>query len=105
MVYYFRLYLITLFILEFFILVVFLTSNIFVFYIFFEAVLVPMFFIIGFWGSKVRKIKASYYFFLYTLFSSVLMLFAILVLYLETGITDFQLLSYYTFDDFIHYLI
>jgi NADH-ubiquinone oxidoreductase chain 4 len=64
-----------------------------------------MFLIIGIWGSQVRKVKASYYFFIYTLFSSILMLFGILVIYFETGIADLYLLSYYTFDESIHFFI
>ena len=51
------------------------------FYIFFESVLIPMFVIIGVWGSRERKIRAAYQFFLYTLFGSVLMLLAILFIY------------------------
>jgi len=105
LLFYFRSYLIIIFFLEIFILFIFLTCNIFIFYIFFESVLIPMFLIIGIWGSQVRKVKASYYFFIYTLFSSILMLFGILVIYFETGIADLYLLSYYTFDESIHYFI
>ena len=57
------------------------------FYVFFEAVLIPMFLIIGIWGGK-RRIYASYKFFLYTLLGSVLMLVALLVLYFKVGTTD-----------------
>ena len=51
------------------------------FYVFFEAVLIPMFIIIGVYGSRERKIRAAYMFFLYTLLGSVLMLLAILWIY------------------------
>ena len=51
------------------------------FYIFFEAVLIPMFFIVGVYGSRERRVRASYLLFLYTLLSSVFMLIAILGLY------------------------
>ena len=57
------------------------------FYIFFEAVLIPMFLIIGIWGGK-RRVYASYKFFLYTLLGSILMLLALLTLYNKTGLTD-----------------
>lgn len=57
------------------------------FYVFFEAVLIPMFFIIGIWGGA-RRVYASYKFFLYTLLGSVLMLIAMLTLYVQVGTTD-----------------
>ena len=57
------------------------------FYIFFEAVLIPMFLIIGIWGGA-RRIYAAFKFFLYTLLGSVLMLVALLVMYQHAGTTD-----------------
>lgn len=51
-----------------------------------------MFIIIGVWGSRERKIRAAYQFFLYTLVGSLLMLLAILVIYFQTGTTDLQVL-------------
>lgn len=51
------------------------------FYVFFESLLIPMFILIGIWGARERKIKAAYYFFLYTFFGSLFMLFAILNIY------------------------
>ncbi len=57
------------------------------FYIFFEAVLIPMYFIIGIWGGE-RRIYASYKFFLYTLLGSILMLVAILYIYTLTDTTE-----------------
>jgi len=62
------------------------------FYVFFESVLIPMFIIIGVWGSRERKIRAAYQFFLYTLFGSIIMLLGILIIYLQTGTTDYQIL-------------
>ena len=56
---------------------VFAAQDLFLFYIFFEGGLIPMYLIIGIWGGAER-IKASYKFFLYTLLGSVLMLIAIL---------------------------
>lgn len=73
--------------LEFFLLNVFLSLDLFFFYIFFEGVLIPMFFIIGIWGSRQRKIHAVYQFFFYTFFGSILMLFSIFLIYLHTGST------------------
>lgn len=62
------------------------------FYIFFEAMLIPMFLIIGIWGG-VDRIYASYKFFLYTLLGSVLFLIAIICIYLLFGTTDVVILS------------
>lgn len=72
---------------------VFLATDVLTFYIFFEAVLIPMFLIIGRWGSRVRKIRAAYFFFLYTLVGSVLMLLAILYRYRTLGTRDMVVLS------------
>lgn len=69
------------------------------FYIFFESVLIPMFLIIGVWGSRERKIRAAYQFFLYTLIGSLLMLLAILLIYCQTGTTDLQILYTTSFSE------
>lgn len=71
---------------------VFSVLDLLLFYIFFESVLIPMFIIIGIWGSRERKIRAAYQFFLYTLFGSVLMLLAVLLVFFQAGSTDLQLL-------------
>nr|QIA60719.1 NADH dehydrogenase subunit 4 [Riccardia latifrons] len=63
-----------------------------IFYVFLESVLIPMFIIIGVWGSRQRKIKAAYQFFLYTLMGSLFMLLAILFIFFQTGTTDLQIL-------------
>jgi NADH-quinone oxidoreductase subunit M len=62
------------------------------FYVFFEATLIPMYLIIGIWGGP-RRIYASFKFFLYTLAGSVLFLIAVLVIYLNTGTTDMAVLQ------------
>jgi NADH-quinone oxidoreductase subunit M len=62
------------------------------FYIFFEAILIPMFLVIGIWGGA-NRIYASYKFFLYTLFGSVLFLIAIICIFLHTKTTDITVLS------------
>lgn len=68
------------------------------FYILFEAVLIPMFLIIGVWGAREQKITASYYFFFYTLVGSVLMLLSIFYIYAVTGTTDYLTLLNYDID-------
>ncbi len=66
---------------------VFCALDLVLFYLFFEAGLIPMFLIIGIWGGK-RRIYASFKFFLYTLLGSVLMLLAIMAMYWQAGTTD-----------------
>jgi NADH-quinone oxidoreductase subunit M len=66
---------------------VFAALDLVLFYLFFEAGLIPMFLIIGIWGGK-RRIYASFKFFLYTLLGSVLMLLAIMAMYFVAGTTD-----------------
>jgi proton-translocating NADH-quinone oxidoreductase chain M len=56
-----------------------------------------MFLIIGIWGSRDRKILASYYFFLYTLLGSVLMLLSILYVYYQVGTTDYEIILTFSF--------
>ena len=60
---------------------VFSSLDAILYYVFWEAMLIPMFLIIGIWGSRERKIRASYFFFLYTLLGSVLMLLGIFYIY------------------------
>lgn len=81
-------FILCLLLIEFFLILSFIMIDLFFFYIFFESVLIPMFIIIGVWGSRTRKIRAAYYFFLYTLFGSLFMLFGILYIYTITGTTD-----------------
>ena len=81
-------------ILEALLVLAFTVLDIFLFYIFFESVLIPMFFLIGIWGSRTRRIKAAYYFFFFTLVGSLLMLVGIISIYLEVGSTNlFDLLA------------
>ena len=75
---------------------VFAAQDMFLFYIFFEAGLIPMYLIIGIWGGADR-IKASYKFFLYTLLGSLLMLVAMLWMSREAGTTDIPSLMQYNF--------
>ena len=80
-------YMIAFLILETMMIGMFCALDMVIFYIFFEAVLIPMFLIIGVWGGQ-RRVYASYKLFLYTLAGSVLMLIAILVMYVQAGTTD-----------------
>ena len=73
--------------LETFMVGTFIALDAVLFYVFFEAVLIPMFLIIGIWGGP-RRIYSAFKFFLYTLLGSVLMLVALLTIYYYTGTTD-----------------
>nr|QKO26911.1 NADH dehydrogenase subunit 4 [Gymnosiphon longistylus] len=77
---------------EFLMIAVSCMLDLLLFYVLPESVPIPMFIIIGVWGSRQRKIKAAYQFFLYTLLGSVLMLLAIPLILLQTGTTDLQIL-------------
>ncbi len=80
-------FLIAVLILETFMIGVFCSLDLVVFYLFFEAGLIPMFLIIGIWGGE-RRVYSAFKFFLYTLLGSVLMLVAIISIYWITGTTD-----------------
>ena len=86
-------YLISFLVMESFLIGVFCVLDLLIFYILFESVLIPMFLIIGVWGSRERKIRASYFFFLYTLVGSVLMLLGVLYVYYVVGTTNYEVLS------------
>lgn len=73
---------------------VFLALDFFLFYVFWEIVLVPMYFLIGIWGAPARRLYAAIKFFLYTLFGSVVMLLGILAVYFYAGAQT----GTYTFD-------
>tara|TARA_B110001452_G_scaffold249968_1_gene237868 strand:- start:507 stop:2000 length:1494 start_codon:yes stop_codon:yes gene_type:complete len=80
-------FLIAILIMESLMIGVFCSLDLVVFYLFFEAGLIPMFLIIGIWGG-VRRVYSAFKFFLYTLFGSVLMLVAIISIYWISGTTD-----------------
>ena len=80
-------FLIAILIMESFMIGVFCALDLVVFYLFFEAGLIPMFLIIGIWGGA-RRVYSAFKFFLYTLLGSVLMLVAIISIYWITGTTD-----------------
>jgi NADH-quinone oxidoreductase subunit M len=80
-------FLIAILILETFMIGVFCSLDLVIFYLFFEAGLIPMFLIIGIWGGP-KRVYAAFKFFLFTLLGSVLMLVAIISIYWITGTTD-----------------
>ena len=82
-----REFLIAVLIMESFMIGVFCSLDLVIFYLFFEAGLIPMFLIIGIWGGS-RRVYSAFKFFLYTLLGSVLMLVAIISIYWITGTTD-----------------
>ncbi len=87
-------YMVAFLVLETLMIGVFVALDLVLFYVLFEAGLIPMFLIIGIWGGK-RRIYASFKFFLYTLLGSVLMLIAIMAMYWNAGTTDItQLLQH-----------
>ena len=89
-------YMISFLLLETLMIGVFCALDIVLFYVFFEAGLIPMFIIIGVWGGK-RRVYASFKFFLYTLLGSVLMLLAIMAMYWQAGTTDIPTLLTHNF--------
>ena len=97
-------YMIAFLVLETLVIGVFTALDLFVFYIFFEGGLVPMFLIIGIWGGKDR-VYAAYKFFLYTLLGSVLMLAAMLYMSATAGTTSIPELTEYAFDPLTQQLL
>lgn len=88
---------ILIFLTQFLVYGIFLTSNLLYFYIYFEALLMPMFAIIVIWGSRFRKIHASYMFFFYTLASSLFMLSGLIYISLTVGSLDYYVLFHHNF--------
>ena len=89
-------YMIAFLLLETLMLGVFMALDLVLFYLFFEAGLIPMFLIIGIWGGK-NRIYASFKFFLYTFLGSVLMLVAMVAMFADAGTTDIPTLMNHTF--------
>jgi NADH-quinone oxidoreductase subunit M len=89
-------YMVAFLVLEALMIGVFVALDLVLFYIFFEAGLIPMFLIIGIWGGK-RRIYASFKFFLYTLLGSVLMLIAVVAMYWQAGTSDIPTLLTHDF--------
>jgi NADH:ubiquinone oxidoreductase subunit 4 (subunit M) len=73
---------------------VFLVLDIFYFFICFEILLIPMFLLIGKFGSKTNKIEAAYRFIIYTMIGSLLMLLTLIIIYYKLGSTSLELINY-----------
>ncbi len=95
-------YMIAFLILETLMIGVFCALDIVLFYVFFEAGLIPMFIIIGVWGGA-RRVYASFKFFLYTLAGSVLMLLAMMAMFWQAGTTDIPTLLTHAFPTGMQY--
>jgi NADH-quinone oxidoreductase subunit M len=100
-----RFFIINLLFIEVLLLAVFSVLDILFFYIFFEAILIPMFLIVGIWGSRDRKIWAVYMLFFYTLCGSLLLLLGILYLYTITGTFNIEYLLNYNFSESEQYFL
>ena len=87
-----REYMVAFLVLETMMVGMFCAMDFMLFYVFFEAVLIPMFLIIGIWGGA-RRVYAAYKFFLYTLLGSVLMLLAVITLWYSAGTTSIPQLA------------
>ena len=92
-------FLILLLLIEFLLINVFSVLDLLLFYIFFEGILIPMFILIGVWGSRSERVFAAYKFFFYTLIGSLFMLIGVLIVYSHTGSTDFFILLNSTFSE------
>ncbi len=92
----FKEYMVAFLVLETLMIGVFSALDMILFYVFFEAGLIPMFLIVGIWGGKDR-IYAAFKFFLYTLLGSVLMLVAMVAMYMQAGTTDIPTLLTHQF--------
>ena len=90
-------FIMTLFFLEIILFAIFALLDLFFFYLCFESSLIPMFFIVGYWGARARKIKAAFYLFLYTMSMALLTLFILLYLFTQIGSTFYPDLLNYNF--------
>lgn len=89
----YKYYIIAFLLMETLLIAVFVVLDLMLFYVFFEAVLIPMFLVVGIWGGSTTRIRASFLLFLYTLAGSLFMLLAIMVIYYNVGSTDFTMIS------------
>lgn len=90
----FKYFLISFLVLETLQIAVFVVLDLLLFYIFFESVLIPLFLIVGIWGGGLARVRAAFMLFLYTLFGSLWMLLAIIVIAYNYGSTDLQFISW-----------
>ena len=99
-----RLFTIIILLLETLLLAVFLVLDTFLYYIYFESILLPLFILIGLFGSN-NKIIASFYLFLYTLLGSLFLLLSILTMSSKIGTSDFNILYKNNFDYYIQLFV
>lgn len=92
-------------IIEFLLIMIFSVNDILSFYVSFEAVLIPLFLIVGYWGGSVSKIRASFLLFIYTLAGSLLILLAIVIIFSMYGTLNFKILSNILIDKNIQLLL
>lgn len=90
-------YLLCLFLIHLILLIIFSVLDLFLFYVFFEALLIPMYLLIGFWGSRERKVRAAYLLFFYTACGSILLIISISYIYYVTGTFNYEYLLNYNF--------
>jgi proton-translocating NADH-quinone oxidoreductase chain M len=100
-----KIYIMCLLLIELFLIIAFTSFDLFLFFIAFESILMPIFLFIGNWGKRLKKIKANYYFFIYTFLSSIFILFAILFLQIEFGTTNYHILTSLTLPIYIQYVV
>ena len=96
---FFKFYSINLLVLQIILLLIFSILDLLLFYIFFEAILIPMFLLIGIFGSRERKIWANYMLVFYTICGSLLMLLGIIYIYISTGTFSIEYLLNYSFNE------
>nr|YP_009163150.1 NADH dehydrogenase subunit 4 [Balamuthia mandrillaris]AKT94903.1 NADH dehydrogenase subunit 4 [Balamuthia mandrillaris] len=89
----FKAFVFVLLLIDFFLVGLFSSLDLFLFYVCFESILIPMFVLIGIWGSRQRRIHAAIQFFFYTLLGSFFMLAAVSLIYAHTGTTNILLLN------------
>lgn len=100
-----KLFYINFLIMESILILIFTCLDIIFFYVFFESVLIPMYLILGFFGSRERKIKAAFMFFIYTFIGSILLLLAILFIYYYTGTSNYILLLSFKFNTYLQKIL
>ena len=102
---FFKFYSINLLVLQIILLFIFSILDLLLFYIFFEAILIPMFLLIGVFGSRERKIWANYMLVFYTICGSLFMLLGIIYIYLITGTFSIEYLLNYSFNSYDQYFL
>jgi proton-translocating NADH-quinone oxidoreductase chain M len=92
-----KFYALNLIIINILLLLVFSVLDLFLFYLFFESILIPMYFIIGVWGSRERRVRAVFLFFFFTLIGSFFMLIGLIYIYTVLGTLNLEYVMAYKF--------